>query len=133
MARQSARRIRQRFARAEAQQLRACERSLSTLNSVPVWSVAAKRATSNKEVMIEHGTPKSEFVKLVYDVYLAGRLTEEVLISMMENLWKIAVITKEEDARLSGAGLRSKRLESPEARWAAVGIQFAEQEAQSAQ
>ena len=103
------------------------------LDSVPVWSVAAKRATSNKEVMIEHGTPKSEFVKLVYDVYLAGRLTEEMLISMIENLWKIAVITKEEDAGLSGVGLRSKRLELPEARWAAVGIQFAEQEARSAQ
>jgi hypothetical protein len=101
------------------------------LNSVPVWSVAAKRATNLKEVMIEHGTPKSEFVKLVYDVYVAGKLTEEMLISMIENLWKIAVITKEEDARLSGAGLRSKRMETPEARWAAVGIQF-EQEARSA-
>ena len=103
------------------------------LASVPVWSAAAKRATSAKELMIEHGTPKSEFVKLVYDVYLAGKLTEDLLISMIENLWKIAVITKEEDARRSAAGLRSKRLESAEARWAAVGIQFAEQEARSAQ
>jgi hypothetical protein len=103
------------------------------LDSVPVWSVAAKRAISSKEVMIEHGTPKSEFVKLVYDVYLAGKLTEEMPVSMIENLWKIAVITKEEDARLNGAGLRSKRLESAEDRWAAVCIQFAEQEAQSAQ
>jgi hypothetical protein len=103
------------------------------LNSVPVWSVAARRATSPKDIMIEHGTPKSEFVKLVYDVYLAGKLSKEMLDSMIENLWKIAVITREEDARLSGAGLRSKRLESPEARWAAVGIQFAEQQARPAQ
>jgi hypothetical protein len=78
------------------------------LDSVPVWSVAAQRAKNAKELMIEHGTPKSEFVKLVYDVYLSRKLTEELLISMIENLWKIAVITKEEDARLSGAGLRSK-------------------------
>jgi hypothetical protein len=103
------------------------------LNSVPVWSVAARRATSPKDIMIEHGTPKSEFVKLVYDVYLAGKLSKEMLDSMIENLWKIAVITREEDAHLSGAGLRSKRLESPEARWAAVGIQFAEQQARPAQ
>ena len=29
--------------------------------------------------MIEHGTPKSEFVKLVYDVYIANKLTKELL------------------------------------------------------
>jgi hypothetical protein len=95
------------------------------LDSVPVWSVAAKRAANNKEVMIEHGTPKSEFVKLVYDVYIAGKLTEELLRSMVENLWWIAVITKEEDARLSSGGWRSKAHDDgPKARWAAVGIQF---------
>jgi hypothetical protein len=95
------------------------------LDTVPVWSVAARqRKAYPKELMIEHGTPKSEFVKLVYDVYLAGALTKELLDSMIESLWKIAVITKEEDARLSGAGLRSKRMETVEARWAAVGIQF---------
>lgn len=95
------------------------------LNSVPVWSVAAKRATSSKDVMIEHGTPKSEFVKLVYDVYIVGKLTEALLVSMVENLWWIAVITKEEDARLSSSGWRSKAHDDgPKARWAAVGIQF---------
>jgi hypothetical protein len=95
------------------------------LDSVPVWSVAAKHAASNKDVMIEHGTPKSEFVKLVYDVYIAGKLTKELLDSMIENLWWIAVITKEEDARLSSNGWRSKsHNDGPKARWAAVGIQF---------
>ena len=49
------------------------------LDSLPVWSVAAKHATSNKDVMIEHGTPKREFVKLVYDVYVAAKLTKELL------------------------------------------------------
>ena len=75
--------------------------------------------------MIEHGTPKSEFVKLVYDVYIVGKLTEALLVSMVENLWWIAVITKEEDARLSSSGWRSKAHDDgPKARWAAVRIQF---------
>jgi HK97 family phage portal protein len=79
----------------------------------------------NEARMIEHGTPKSEFVKLVYDVYIAGKLTEELLRSTFENLWWIAVITKEEDARLSSGGWRSKaHNHGPKARWAAVGIQF---------
>jgi hypothetical protein len=95
------------------------------LDSVPVWSVAAKHASSNKDVMIEHGTPKSEFVKQVYDVYIANKLAKELLDSMIENLWWIAVITKEEDARLSSNGWRSKSHNNgPKARWAAVGIQF---------
>jgi hypothetical protein len=95
------------------------------LNSVPQWSVAAKHAASNKDVMIEHGTPKNEFVKLVYDVYIADKLTKELLDSMIENLWWIAVITKEEDARLSSSGWRSKaHNDGPKARWDAVGIQF---------
>jgi hypothetical protein len=75
--------------------------------------------------MVEHGTPKSEFVKLVYDVYLNGKLTKELLDSMIENLWQIAVITKEENSRLDGNKWRSKAHDNgPKARWAAVGIQF---------
>ena len=36
--------------------------------------------------MIEHGTPKSEFVKLVYDVYIADKLTKALLDSMLDGL-----------------------------------------------
>jgi hypothetical protein len=95
------------------------------LDSIPLWSKAAKHTKNHKEVMIEHGTPKRQFVKMVYDVYVAGKLTNAKLDSMIENLWWVAVITKEEDARLSSNGWRSKAHDDgPKARWAAVGIQF---------
>ena len=44
---------------------------------------------------------------------------------LIRNKWKVAVITKEEDARINANGdRRNPRNKSPEKRWADAGIKF---------
>jgi hypothetical protein len=51
-------------------------------------------------------------------------LSEAHALALIEKHWQIAIITKEEDQRLTALGLRSKLMESAQARWAAAGIVF---------
>lgn len=48
-------------------------------------------------------------------------------VDLIGKYWDIAYITKEEDQRLRDLGLRSKLMATPHERWAAAGIEFADQ------
>jgi hypothetical protein len=91
------------------------------------WSVEALRARKENpkaRLIIEHGTPQAAFAKVIYRLYLDNRLTAEVFDGLLAKHYRIAVITVAENQKLNGAELRSTMLETAEARWAAVGIQF---------
>ena len=56
--------------------------------------------------------------------YRNGTLTEALAIQYSTDLYRVAYVTKAEDLRLTALGLRSKAFDTPEARWAAAGIEF---------
>ena len=51
-----------------------------------------------------------------------GKLTEKWMEKHCAAMWKIAVITHEEDVRLNQ--LKGKKFASPDERWAAAKIKF---------
>jgi hypothetical protein len=53
-----------------------------------------------------------------------NKWSEAHALALIEKHWQIAIITKEQDQRLTALGLRSKLMESARARWAAAGIVF---------
>jgi len=63
-------------------------------------------------------------VDMFVEAYRDGILTEAMAIQYSTDFYRLAYITKAEDMRLNALGLRSKLLETPEARWAAAGIEF---------
>jgi hypothetical protein len=86
-------------------------------------SVAA-RGLSKSQIILEHGTPRTELTRLFLKAYHAGELTEELAQNLMLKHWDIVHITREEDLRLNSLGLRSKLMESPLDRWKMAGIEF---------
>jgi hypothetical protein len=92
---------------------------------VPV-SRAARHLLANggskRDIILEHGTPRRA-LSLLLMKRRAG-LTEAKVKELVEAYWAIAYITKDEDQRLRDLGLRSTMKETPQARWAAAGIEF---------
>jgi hypothetical protein len=93
-----------------------------------LWSMEALRVVSKdpnaiKQLRVEHGSPRAAYAARILDLYIKGILTEEVFYQDLDRLYKLALITLEEDLKLNAAGLRSKMLETPEARWGRVGIE----------
>jgi len=86
-------------------------------------SRAARRAAKS-EWRREHGAPKVPFARLIMKAYREGKLTEAVADALCEKHWQIAIITKEEDRRITANGWRSKLGDSAFARYGANGIEF---------
>jgi len=93
------------------------------------WSCAARKLHEKTpklrpkdNFIVEHGTPRRTFARAIRDLWKRGDLTKESLDSLAKRLWKLAVITIEEDRRLSK--LAKQPFETPDARWAAAGIKF---------
>lgn len=70
----------------------------------------------------EHGSPQQAVAKIVFDLFLKGELTEDKLIELVKQYWKMAIITLEEDQKLNRIGARSKLYNLPEERWAHAEI-----------
>ena len=60
---------------------------------------------------------------MTMDLYRRGELNEKTMIQLVEDYWKLAVITIEENKRLNKLA-RSKVFKTPDERWAAAGIKF---------
>lgn len=91
-------------------------------------ALEAKAANPNRPegqyLRVEHGTPRRQFARMVLNGFQEGRMSEEWLNDLSDRMWRIAVVTVEEDRLLD----RSIDLGDPEARWRAVGIEFAPSE-----
>lgn len=93
------------------------------------WSKAARKAKAANPkgkpgtfLTVEHGTPRRDFSRDVLAAYKAGKLTEKWMEKHCAAMWKIAVITHEENLRLNQ--LKGKRFANPDARWDAAQIEF---------
>ena len=91
------------------------------------WSLAARAAfdanpgrPAKEYLRVEHGTPRRAFANLVLMSARAGTLNDASFKTLVATRWKVAVVTLEEDARLS----RSTLMDTPDARWALAGIEF---------
>ncbi|MDP6781322.1 MAG: hypothetical protein QGH32_06175 [Alphaproteobacteria bacterium] len=100
------------------------------VDQVELWSAEAKKvreftpnAEPNDHFVVEHGTPKRGFARMTMDLYRRGELNEKTMIQLVEDYWKLAVITIEENKRLNKLA-RSKVFKTPDERWAAAGIKF---------
>ena len=94
------------------------------INTWSIEALAARRSDPKAKLIIEHGTPRTVFAKMIYRLYHDGKLTEELFDTLIAKHYRLAVLTKAEDQRLNAAGLRSKMLETAEARWDQVEIRF---------
>lgn len=95
-----------------------------------LWSRAARAAKAahpnkapGKYLRVEHGTPRRQFAKLVLNRFRQRKLTERWMNALCDKRWEVAVITLEEDARLSRVA-RSCLFDTPRERWEAAKIQF---------
>jgi hypothetical protein len=83
-----------------------------------------KNGGTKRDLILEHGTPRRALTLLLMKERRAGTLTEARIKKIMETRWAVAHITRAEDQRLRDLGLNSKAMATPEARWAAAGIEF---------
>ena len=95
-----------------------------------LWSKAASAALIaypkrrvGDHLRVEHGTPRRQFARWVLKAFKGQRLTKEWMDKLCDRKWKVAVITHEEDKRLSKLG-RSKLFTTPQSRWKFVKIRF---------
>ena len=102
------------------------------VNQVQLWSVAALKlkaahpnAKPRDHFRVEHGTPRRALARKIMALYREGKLTEQSMDVLVNKLWKLAVITIDEDMRLNKVA-RSKGFAAPEERWAAAEIVFPE-------
>ena len=72
---------------------------------------------------VEHGTPQRGFARMVLALQRRNELTEDTATDLVKKFYKLAVITLEEDQQLNRIA-RSKVFDTPDARWAAAGIEF---------
>jgi hypothetical protein len=84
----------------------------------------AARLAPHAERRREHGAPRVPFTRLIMKTYRENKLSKAHALALIEKHWQIAIITKEEDQRLTDLGLRSKLMESARARWAVASIVF---------
>ena len=87
-------------------------------------ALTAYRENKKAKLVVEHGSPRTQFALLVFDLYKRRKLTEAKLRGLYDKLYKLAVITGEEDQQINDAGLRAKMLSSPEERWLKAGIKI---------
>jgi hypothetical protein len=95
-----------------------------------LWSKAAKKAHMahpnrpfGLHLRVEHGTPRRQLARFVLDGFAKGKLSKKWMDGLCKRKWKIAVITHDEDGRLSKLP-RSKIYGSPAKRWEAANIKF---------
>ncbi|MBD9359316.1 hypothetical protein [Methylomonas fluvii] len=102
------------------------------VNQVPKkqWSVKAKEKIAadphlkpKDGLRVEHGTPRRAFARMALKLYKKEQLNDENMRELVHQHWKLAVITIEEDQKLNQAA-RSKKFDTPDERWASVGITF---------
>jgi hypothetical protein len=94
---------------------------------VGLWSEKAleeysKDKKAARNLVREHGAPRTPFAVMILELYLSGNLNEKVMNDKLDLHYKLAVITKDEDKRLNAIRARSKMYPSPDERWAAAGI-----------
>jgi hypothetical protein len=94
---------------------------------IDLWSEKALEEYSNdkkakRDLIREHGAPRTPFAIMILELYLSGDFNEKVMSEKLDLHYKLAVITKEEDRRLNAIRARSKMYPSPHERWAAAGI-----------
>jgi len=91
------------------------------------WSIAARklrklkpRVKAGSILRVEHGTPRRQFAKKILELYRKKRkITPRDIKSIIKKYWKMAVITHEEDRRITRQEFRT-----PQARWAFYRIRF---------
>ncbi len=95
-----------------------------------LWSCEARRLKKKKPngkpkdmFRVEHGTPRRAFARMVLDLYNKDRLNEKTMRKIVDNHWKVAVVTLKEDQRLNKIA-RSTVFPTPEERWGKAGIRF---------
>ncbi len=101
--------------------------SPDNVHQYETWSVSAReqyQLNPNRRpgeyLRVEHGTPRRQFARLILKGFKDGLLTEAWLNELCDLRWKVAVITHEEDKRLS----RSAILDNPADRWRLANIEF---------
>ena len=103
--------------------------SVDHVDEFSLWSKAALKAKEDnldkkagEYLRVEHGTPRRKFARLVLDAFKEGKLNKIWMDNHCSELWKVAVITHEEDSRLNK--IKTREFETPDARWASVSIEF---------
>jgi hypothetical protein len=98
-----------------------------------LWSkeaLAARAANhglkSGQYMRIEHGTPRRQIARLVPEKYHKGELTREWMDDLCARMWRVAVVTHEEDSRLNHLNRLARRplYADPAEHWAAAGIEI---------
>ena len=111
--------------------------SVDKANEFKHWSIEAKKvwdqailndpnAKYGSFVRIEHGTPRTQFTQIVLAKYSENKsLTIKIMEDLIRRKWKVAVITRDQDARINANGDRiNPGSKSPEKRWHDAGIEF---------
>ncbi len=99
-------------------------------NQFKLWSTEAMKIMDmtpqerRGRLRVEHGTPRRLFARLVMNLHKENNLNEHSLVELVAKRWRVAIITVEEDARLSQLGLRSESFDDPYERWRRAGIAF---------
>jgi hypothetical protein len=95
-----------------------------------LWSKAARQAklaypkkAYGKYLRVEHGTPRRQFARLVLDAFKKKKLTQRWMNNLCNKRWQVAVITIEEDRRLTKIS-RSALFPTASGRWEAARIKF---------
>lgn len=100
------------------------------IRDVELWSLEARRLRGRLDpsfrpkdyFIVEHGTPRRTFARLVLKLYQEDQLSGCKLNDLIATRWELAVVTLEEDKRLNG--LKTNEYCSPRDRWADAGICF---------
>lgn len=102
------------------------------------WSAAALSLMAERPdirpkdmLRVEHGTPRRALARMVMDIEVADGLTAPALDELLQRVWKLAVITAEEDSALNRLA-RSRAFDTPDDRWRAAGIVFGSREVEPA-
>ena len=72
---------------------------------------------------VEHGTPRRAFARMVRGLHTSRELTADRMNKLVDERWKIAVLTHDEHAQLNKVA-RSRSLNTPEERWALINLEF---------
>ena len=97
-----------------------------------LWSEAAialvkenPNSRTSGLLRVEHGTPRRQFARMIYRQWKDDEISESWMEITLQKMWKVAVITVEEDRRLNKSA-RSKLFDNPFDRWKASGIEVRE-------
>ena len=108
---------------------RADEFSHWSIEAIKLWIEAKTKNPKAKYgsfLRVEHGTPRTQFTEIVLSKYKEKKLlTIETMEKLIREKWEVAVITREEDKRLSvNGGRTNKEFKTPFKRWEDAGIKF---------